>query len=508
MQFNPAIQPIGPSDAEHRPSLRSAKLSTAPGVDTQTSISFSLGKDRSNIGSTMEPPAVARFLPPTTQAETAPIQVDPQTNLNSQNAEMTKPRDTNDRMMAGPKMPDAPRAAPTNVTAKPNLERDPDLPETPAQNEDEQSEAVTVPVFAPETAPAFVGLVGWNAGGPPGHSPASAIGSSPTNAYPSENPKPGTAAQVTHSPLASQDASTLSVTIPSDPIVTIVAAADTAVQTPPLVPDAKSAGPALASPIHQPIAGSPESNPVAATPAAAPHDSVKEGSRSRIANDPVQPIQQQSPLLDGSMRSETKAVTPQLPPSLSPLAASTSIGVSTPTKWSLDDPITAAEVFVASDDPLPDLTAPHLREAGQPAQLPRLASELPRLIATQLADAVRSNPDKPIELTLNPEELGRVRMSFQTEAASLNVILQVERPETLDLMRRHIEQLAQEMHELGYDKVSFSFQQQRQDTASNGQSLPTAQQLSTTRTDPVDPLETQDVVQVHVGGATGMDIRI
>ncbi len=169
---------------------------------------------------------------------------------------------------------------------------------------------------------------------------------------------------------------------------------------------------------------------------------------------------------------------------------------------------TPDETFIASDEPLPDFTAPPMRELGQHTQPLRSSPELPRLIAAQLAEVIRSNPEKPIELTLNPEELGRLRMTFQTEASTLNVILQVERPETLDLMRRHIAQLAQDMHALGYDEVSFSFQQQGQDTAAGNRSAPATQPDPTDRPDAPDRPAVQDAVRIGLDQSPGIDIRI
>ncbi|WP_371170469.1 flagellar hook-length control protein FliK [Aliiroseovarius sp. 2305UL8-7] len=137
----------------------------------------------------------------------------------------------------------------------------------------------------------------------------------------------------------------------------------------------------------------------------------------------------------------------------------------------------------------------------------RIGVDAPRIISAQLVEIARTLPDKPVELTLNPEELGRLRMTFQSDATTMNVVLQVERPETLDLMRRHIELLAQDMKELGYEDVNFSFQQQG-DTApgdqqeSNDPEPETATFLFKTE----DQLATDSRL---VGAATaGVDIRI
>ncbi len=82
-----------------------------------------------------------------------------------------------------------------------------------------------------------------------------------------------------------------------------------------------------------------------------------------------------------------------------------------------------------------------------------------RNVATQLAQAAQGAADGPMELTLNPEELGKVRMTFATQDGVMTVSLATERPETLELMRRHIESLAQEFQEIGFEQVAFDFGQ-------------------------------------------------
>ena len=52
-----------------------------------------------------------------------------------------------------------------------------------------------------------------------------------------------------------------------------------------------------------------------------------------------------------------------------------------------------------------------------------------------MADALHRLPDRPVELTLNPEELGRVRMTLATHDAGITVTIVAERADTLDLMR-------------------------------------------------------------------------
>lgn len=62
-----------------------------------------------------------------------------------------------------------------------------------------------------------------------------------------------------------------------------------------------------------------------------------------------------------------------------------------------------------------------------------------------------------IEIRLDPEELGRVKIALHQEGDALRVTVQAERPETLDLLRRHGDRLAQELRGAGYEGASMSF---------------------------------------------------
>ena len=83
--------------------------------------------------------------------------------------------------------------------------------------------------------------------------------------------------------------------------------------------------------------------------------------------------------------------------------------------------------------------------------------ETARHIAHQIGTAIVQGNGKATEILLNPEELGRVRMSMSAVDGNLTLLVLADRPETQELLRRHIDVLAQEFRDLGYDSVSFSF---------------------------------------------------
>lgn len=65
----------------------------------------------------------------------------------------------------------------------------------------------------------------------------------------------------------------------------------------------------------------------------------------------------------------------------------------------------------------------------------------------------------PIEIRLNPQELGHVRINISVAEGAIAMSIHAERSETLELLRRNIEQLSQEFRQIGYGNISFSFGQ-------------------------------------------------
>lgn len=97
--------------------------------------------------------------------------------------------------------------------------------------------------------------------------------------------------------------------------------------------------------------------------------------------------------------------------------------------------------------------------AGRGAEVALGRVEPGRMAAAQIASAVADARSRPVEIALHPEELGRVRIALSATETGMAVSISAERPETLDLMRRHIDQLAQEFRRLGYSDIGFDFGQ-------------------------------------------------
>ena len=153
----------------------------------------------------------------------------------------------------------------------------------------------------------------------------------------------------------------------------------------------------------------------------------------------------------------------------------------------------------------PQTTALSPAEARSPSPLATLLAraDTPAMIARQLAGAIPPGFDRPVELSLNPEELGRVRMTIASGEAGVSVSIIAERPETLDLMRRHIDQLHREFQSLGYDKTAFSFsggQHQPDERTTEPPRSPS--DLTTASPDPASP------TSLILSDAEGLDIRL
>lgn len=92
-------------------------------------------------------------------------------------------------------------------------------------------------------------------------------------------------------------------------------------------------------------------------------------------------------------------------------------------------------------------------------------AEIARHIANQIA--VAAQPDGTTEIALDPEELGKVRLRLTGTETAMSILIIAERPETTELMRRHVDALAQEFREIGYTDLQFQFESGANDQQSS-----------------------------------------
>ena len=102
---------------------------------------------------------------------------------------------------------------------------------------------------------------------------------------------------------------------------------------------------------------------------------------------------------------------------------------------------------------------PSAVRSAPPGDATLRSGEIARNVSAQLAEGVKSTPTGIIEIRLSPDELGRVRLSLSPIDAGLAVNVMAERPETMEIIRRHIDVLAQDLRQQGHQNLTFHFGQ-------------------------------------------------
>ncbi|WP_111734727.1 flagellar hook-length control protein FliK [Roseovarius amoyensis] len=132
-----------------------------------------------------------------------------------------------------------------------------------------------------------------------------------------------------------------------------------------------------------------------------------------------------------------------------------------------------------------------------------------RAITPQIAAAVQASGDRSVEIVLSPVELGKVRITLSPGEAGMAVNILADRPETLDLLRRHADLLAQDFRELGYGGTEFSF---GSDSRSTGQERGAVPGAAAAQGDSGLPVTAQDDTPRQLAGRLApdgrMDIRL
>lgn len=119
----------------------------------------------------------------------------------------------------------------------------------------------------------------------------------------------------------------------------------------------------------------------------------------------------------------------------------------------------------------PSLTAPQPPQApAQSTYTPQtLSFTAPEAIAQVMVERLAVGSDGALELTLSPQELGPLRIELSATAEGLRVTLSAERPEAMDLLRRHAGELLAELRQAGWAQASLGFGQWGQGRNGSGQ---------------------------------------
>lgn len=127
-------------------------------------------------------------------------------------------------------------------------------------------------------------------------------------------------------------------------------------------------------------------------------------------------------------------------------------------------------------------------------------------IAAQLTGVLVRNASTVTELALAPEELGRVKLRMEPEAGNpdrMMILISAERPETLDLFRRHAGELADAIRNAGYSGADIGFGQSGREGGSDQRKDPSPF-ASGLPFDDTDPSATTPMLSA----GTSLDLRL
>ncbi|MGR3494784.1 flagellar hook-length control protein FliK [Citreimonas sp.] len=131
-------------------------------------------------------------------------------------------------------------------------------------------------------------------------------------------------------------------------------------------------------------------------------------------------------------------------------------------------------------------------------------------VVRQISDAMPRAGNGTIEIRLSPEELGHVRLQMVPGESGMIVHIQAERSETLDLLRRHVDQLARDLAESGHDASGFTFAEGRDGDASGGNASGDGPAGRAVPGAPVTPAtaEAEPETNANVRADGGLDMKI
>lgn len=97
------------------------------------------------------------------------------------------------------------------------------------------------------------------------------------------------------------------------------------------------------------------------------------------------------------------------------------------------------------------------RSHGRTSAFPAVGTLLPTSLPGAILGVVLAPVPGGVEIALSPVELGHLRIEIAPDGDMLRIVLSAERPETLDLLRRHADQLMAEVLQAGFSGASMSF---------------------------------------------------
>jgi flagellar hook-length control protein FliK len=96
--------------------------------------------------------------------------------------------------------------------------------------------------------------------------------------------------------------------------------------------------------------------------------------------------------------------------------------------------------------------------AAEAVERPRLEAVIPvQALPQAIVEIARSESNATVQLRLDPVELGVVQVTMQGTDKDLTIVVMVERPETLDLLRKHADQFLADLRQSGFSGMSLTF---------------------------------------------------
>ncbi|WP_390911603.1 flagellar hook-length control protein FliK [Pseudosulfitobacter sp. SM2401] len=144
------------------------------------------------------------------------------------------------------------------------------------------------------------------------------------------------------------------------------------------------------------------------------------------------------------------------------------------------------------------------------ASAPSIRQEMSQTVIRQMTDAVRAQvtAEKTVEIALRPAELGRVRIALSPAETGMVVTVSAERSETLELMRRNIDDLARSFAEMGHENLSFNFEQNGAHDQKDDRQLGADHVVEKPQNDSISNLENPDQTPILRTQSTGVDILV
>jgi flagellar hook-length control protein FliK len=147
----------------------------------------------------------------------------------------------------------------------------------------------------------------------------------------------------------------------------------------------------------------------------------------------------------------------------------------------------------------------HLSPSALRADAPVIVATAPVPLASvpqAIIHAAQSIADQPINIQLDPVELGALSFCIDTNASVLVVTITAERSETLDMLRKHSDQFIADLRQQGFTGINLQFGDSGQTPHDQPKQSPQSPPPS------FQPLEPQQPQPTRAKPTSGLDLRL